>query len=138
MEYDKCVKCGFEPSETVPFNVKYQEKCYNTTSMADCNWMDMDVREHLHVHCPVCGFLVGAKGCLDYKDKKAEKSKAWTPQRENTAVTGRATTGSKFVGGHGYVNPSDKGGWDVNECPQCPMAEGEKTDGENSDVQTTS
>lgn len=120
MEYTKCVKCGFEATEEKSFNLKYQDRCYNTSTLADCNWVDMDVREHLHVHCPVCGFLVGAKGCLDYKAKKEEKTdKQWTQQSPIRTTQ----PSSRFAGGQGYVSPQDtsKGGWDTSECPQCPM-----------------
>lgn len=130
-EYDECPKCGFTASSVAKnFNFKWQDRCYGS----QCSWVDKDITEHMHVICPDCEYMVGVQGCVDYKALKEKKNttlKPWTDigTLNNKTATHTNPTGSRrYIAGQGYVDVAESGGWDVNECPSCPMSEKENND----------
>ena len=123
----KCPKCGFKSTENAMvvaerkfFKLEYKDRCWK----GECSWADTDVKEHLHIICPTCGYDVDVRGCDDYKEKKSPpEPKAWT-EASAKVLPKQAPAPSKYVAGKGYIDaPASVGGWDTTvECPSCPMA----------------
>ena len=116
-EYKECPKCGFKNTEDAPiaaerkrWKLKYEDRCFSV----GCKWADEDVREHLHIFCPDCGYQVGVQGCNDYKQLKEKVTK-----RADAGWTQNTNTHSSTAGrGRGHV---DVGGWDAVPCEKCPI-----------------
>jgi len=64
-----CPKCGFAPTFQKQWSMDYVEEC---SPDSDCVWEDEDVKEHMHMNCPDCGFELVVP-CLDYDDKIVEQ-----------------------------------------------------------------
>lgn len=137
--FSTCKKCGWIESTKTPIRKKYQDRCWTT----GCGWVDTDIREHIHLHCPNCDYSLGVEGCLDYKQLKAEKTKKVTPWTgvgtlNNKAAATLPVTTRRYVHGKGYVDTPEStwetpdNSWDTNECPECPVAK------ENQDKAGTS
>lgn len=127
MNDQSCVKCGFtQTPDGRQFKKEYKDRCYG--SVDSCSWADTDIREHLHLICPDCGYTVGAQACTDFKEQKDKKNKAWTgvgSLNNRAATIAPPTTGRRYIAGQGYVDVKD--GWDTAECVGCPVSKDAET-----------
>jgi hypothetical protein len=115
--YNKCPKCNFVPSTLKNWKYEYNERCW--AGRQGCDWADTDVKEHMHVSCPVCEYPMGVEGCADYKEKKeAAQKNQWNATSAPEATTARPLSTSRTAN-TGRVDAGT--GWDT-ECPTCPMA----------------
>lgn len=137
-----CVKCGFSPasypsaSSENKWKIEHKEEC-----KWNCNWDD-EVKEHLHLVCPTCGFEM-ISPCKDHEaSQKAQAESQWSTGKED-AKGGNLTPATKITHETKVVErnssprnsvvsydttPNRVGGqrkldvsWNT-ECPDCPLS----------------
>ena len=115
----KCDKCGYVPAANVGVNWKfeYKEQCFGSI----CDWKDIDVKEHLHQICPICGYSFSLP-CSDYELKKGNQWDSTKPITHITASPAKPVSKVATYAPRPTVVPTKiTSPWDV-ECNGCPLA----------------
>ena len=82
-----CPKCEFKPTYSVAWDLEYKETCYQNST---CGWKDTVIKEHMHMKCPECGYVVAAPTA----DYDVLSGNVWT----SASATERITTAPTPVG----------------------------------------